>query len=192
MDDPAKRGTIRITNLATFVSSVFGANGVGFFELNDHFIDTFTPEDEPLHKEPGQLYLDLKTQIFASGVAQSPPQENPAGSVQGEHSTPVEPSTRDELLEYLFPQDVEDILHSRHPETPLTPIELDFCVEFTTRREYLMNASIESITEKHIWEDFLLSLSAHLSSEYSALIVCKTNQYLIPIQDHCAGIDVQY
>jgi hypothetical protein len=165
----AKRAIIRTTNMATFASSVFGANGVGFWELNDNFIDTFTPEDEPLQREPGRLYLDLKTQIYASAISQ-PIGESTRRGVQ-EFASPFGSSTKEELLEYLFPHDVDEFLLSRHPERPLTPSEEEFILLFNMRRDYLMDASSDIITEKHVWEDFLLSLSTHLNSDYGALIV---------------------
>jgi hypothetical protein len=33
-----------VQNLASFVSSIFGSQEIGFADLNDHFLDVFVPE----------------------------------------------------------------------------------------------------------------------------------------------------
>lgn len=126
IQEPAHRATIRTTNLATFVSSVFGGQDVGFYELNDHFIETFVPDGEELQKDPGMLFVNLKTQMYLSAVSQ---EEQEMG--------------RDEILDYLFPTDLDEILRARHPGTPLTSDELEYINEAKTRREYLQNAPID-------------------------------------------------
>jgi hypothetical protein len=115
------RETIRTTNLATFVASVFSGE-VGFYELHDHFIETFTPDGEPLNKEPGELYLSLKTQMFFSALLSEDADR-----------------TKDELLEDLFPEGIEDLLDERSLETHLSKTELDFVEKCRARREYLSN-----------------------------------------------------
>jgi protein TBF1 len=126
------RATIRTTNLATFVSSVFGGQDVGFYELNDHFVETFTPDGQPFKNEPGQLFLNLKTQMYLS-VASQEEQER----------------AKEDILEDLFPISIEDQLMGRHPDTPLSTSEVEFIECSKERREYLMSAphDVESIRE---------------------------------------------
>lgn len=122
--EPEHRGTIRTTNLATFVSSVVGGQDVGFYELNDHFIETFVADGAELQKEPGLLYLNLKTQMYLSAVSQEEQER-----------------TKDEVLDDLFPVSLADTLRARHPGSDLTQSEIEFVKEANARREYLQNDS---------------------------------------------------
>ncbi len=99
---------------------------MGFYELNDHFIETFTPDGEPLKKVPGELFLNLKTQMYLSAVSQEEQER-----------------TKEGLLEDLFPLNLEDSLTSRHLDTPLSKGELNFIESSKRRREYLMNQPID-------------------------------------------------
>jgi protein TBF1 len=58
-----ERKVIRKANLATFISSVFGSVDVGFFHLNEGFLNTFAPDSGRLLKDISKLLLDLKTQV---------------------------------------------------------------------------------------------------------------------------------
>jgi protein TBF1 len=116
------RATIRTTNLATFVSSVFGGQDVGFYELNDHFIETFVPEGGELQIDHGMLYLNLKTQMYLSAISQEEQER-----------------TREEILEDLFPDNISETLQARHLEIGLGPNEVDFVNEAKARRAYLQN-----------------------------------------------------
>ena len=95
---------------------------MGFYELNDHFIETFTPDGSPLEKDPGELYLNLKTQMYLSAVSQEEQERS-----------------KEDILEDLFPAGLDDLLASRHLELPLSQNELDFIEASRNRREYLMN-----------------------------------------------------
>jgi hypothetical protein len=118
--EPSHRATTRIANLATFLSSVFGGSDIGFYELNDHFLETFIPENESLAREPGELYLNLKTQMYLSAVSQDEQER-----------------TKEEILEDLFPSNFEDTLLARHPEITLSEYEIEFANQSNERREYL-------------------------------------------------------
>lgn len=61
-----ERTVIRKANLATFLSSVFGSVDVGFFHLNQGFLQTFAPDGGRLHKDISKLFLVLKTQVLTS------------------------------------------------------------------------------------------------------------------------------
>ena len=124
------QATIRTTNLATFVSSVFGGQDVGFYELNDHFVEIFSRPRQCLSKEAGQLFLNLKTQMYLSVTSQE------------EQEKVVE-----DILEELFPSTPETLLLGRNISIPFTGTELEFIEAARERRQYLMNASrqVESI-----------------------------------------------
>jgi protein TBF1 len=174
ISEPAHRATIRTTNLATFVSSVFGGQDVGFYELNDHFIQTFVPDGEGLPRESGMLYLNLKTQMYLSAISQEEQEQ-----------------TKEEILDDLFPPDMEERLLARHPGTTLTSDEMEFLKEAKDRRDYLQSEAgdvdsickkllflfcfmiltvLAALSEKYAWEDFLKSLSGHLKKAYEPLI----------------------
>lgn len=130
IQEPEHRATIRITNLATFVVSVFGGQDVGFYELNDHFIETFTPDGEPLKKVPGELFLNFKTQMYLSAVSQEEQER-----------------TKEDILEDLFSSSLEDVIAERHVDTPLSQSEIKFLESSKARQEYLMNqpSDVDSI-----------------------------------------------
>lgn len=115
------RATIRTTNLATFMSGVFGGQDVGFYELDDQFIDSFTPEGGEFKREPGQLYLNFKTQMYISALSQEEQEKS-----------------KEEVLDELFPHNLSDILSARHPSAGLLPGEIEFLDDARARREYLM------------------------------------------------------
>jgi protein TBF1 len=58
-----ERKVIRKVNLATFITSVFGSIDVGFFHLNEGFLNTMVPDGGRLLKDMARLFLDLKTQV---------------------------------------------------------------------------------------------------------------------------------
>jgi hypothetical protein len=129
IDDAAQRETIRITNLATFVSGVF-AGDVGFYDLNDHFVETFTSRSSPFSRDHGLLFLNLKTQVYLAALGQDD-----------------EDRSNEETLYEMFPGDLDTILAAQHPEFPLSKTENEFIEELNRRREFLKNESrdIDSI-----------------------------------------------
>ena len=161
LSDPAHIEIIRKANLATFVSSVFGSQDVGFYHLNAFFLDTFVGDGNRLLKSQAQLFLDLKTQAFIS--AQSYGQRH-----------------REELLEDLFPTDLEERLLKRK-DTPtaggpqLAPSEADFLQRAHNRRRALLEEASSDqcmafLTQKYVWEDFLRDVSAYVSRNFESLV----------------------
>lgn len=159
--DPAHINTIRKANLATFVSSVFGSYDVGFYHLNEYFLDTFVGDGNKLLKSQAQLFLDLKTQAFISAQG--------FGQVD-----------RERLLEELFPTDLEDRLMSRKSGSvfaprQLTPSETDFLQRARNRSKALAEEansddSMTFLTQKYVWEDFLRDISAYVSRNFESLV----------------------
>lgn len=156
---PEHRNLIRLTNLATFVSSVFGPQDVGFYELNDAFVDTFTREGEPIKKEPADLFLNLKTQTFLTAVSQEEQEK-----------------TKEEHLDDLFPIDYDQNLLARHPNIALAPSEVDFLEAMHDRREYLRTEAedveaISALSAKYTWEGYLRDLRRHLKNAYEQSLI---------------------
>lgn len=147
---------IRKANMATFVSSVFGSQDVGFYHLNENFVDTFVPDSGRLLKSQAQLYLDLKTQAYISAV---------------QHTD----RSREEIMEDLFPQDLEDRLMKRRPGAKkLAPSESEFVLRAENRRKALIDeasnhVAIRTLGERYVWDDFLRDVSAYVSKNFEAI-----------------------
>ncbi len=147
---------IRKANMATFVSSVFGSQDVGFYHLNENFIDTFVADAGRLLKNQAQLFLDLKTQAYISAVQNTD-------------------RSREEILEDLFPQNLEGHLLERRPGAKqLAPSEAEFVQRAGNRRKVLLEeasnpVAIKKLPEKYVWEDFLRDVSAYVSKNFEAI-----------------------
>lgn len=150
---PEQRATIRKVNLATFVSSVFGSQEVGFFHLNEHFLDTFVPDGGRMLKNQGSLYLDLKTQAYISAMS-------------------TNERTKEEILEDLFPSNMEQILLDRSPgRKQLTPSEADFVGRLNHRRQHLLHEPDDSaLSDKYVWQDFLKEVSWYVSKNHEQIV----------------------
>ena len=148
--------TIRKANMATFVSSVFGSQDVGFYHLNENFLNTFVADGGRLLKNQAQLLLDLKTQAYISAVT------------TGERS-------REAILDDLFPHDLGDRLLRRRPGAKqLAPSEAEFVQRAQNRRKALLEepdseAGITALPGKYIWEDFLRDISTYVSKNFEAI-----------------------
>ncbi|KAI9810654.1 MAG: TTAGGG repeat binding factor [Pycnora praestabilis] len=157
LHESSHHDTLRKANLATFVSSVYGSQNVGFYHLNEHFLETFVPDGGRLLKSQGGLYLELKTQSYISAMS------------NGERS-------RAEILEDLFPEDLEVRLLARRPGAKqLAPSEADFVKRARSRRDHLIaepdtEDAIESLPDKYVWEDFLRDVNGYVSKNFEAIV----------------------
>lgn len=148
--------TIRKANMATFVSSVFGSQDVGFYHLNENFLDTFVADGGRLLKNQAQLLLDLKTQAYISAAT------------TGERS-------REAILDDLFPHDLGDrLLRRRTGAKQLAPSEAEFVQRAQNRRKALLEepnteAAMAALPGKYIWEDFLRDISTYVSKNFEAI-----------------------
>ncbi|RAK99035.1 putative MYB DNA binding protein (Tbf1) [Aspergillus ibericus CBS 121593] len=147
---------IRKANLASFVSSIFGTQEIGFSELNDNFLDVFVPEGGRLLKVQGALFLELKTQAFIASMNNSE-------------------RTRTELLYDLFPDELEQHLLDRRPGTrQLAPSEADFVKRAGSRRDILLSDvnnedAMKALPDKYHWEDFLRDLSSYITKNFDTI-----------------------
>lgn len=187
------REIIRISNLATFVCNVFDRQEVGFLELNDHFIEIFTADGIPLSKEAGDLFLNLKTQIYLSAISQEEQER-----------------TREDMLEEYFPNNLEKILENRHPNKPLSQSEYNFTRLLISRRDFLANTpidldSIQALSENFSWEGFLNQVAVFLDKVTLLTPYLKRHglnvslpasygqniEYLQPVIDDDLGLQVE-
>ncbi|KAL5341620.1 telomere repeat binding factor-domain-containing protein [Aspergillus crustosus] len=147
---------IRKANLASFVSSIFGTQEIGFSELNDNFLDVFVPEGGRLLKQQGALFLELKTQAFIASMNNAE-------------------RTRTELLYLLFPDNLDQQLLDRRPGTrQLAPSETDFVNRAGSRRDILLSdinneEAMKALPDKYHWEDFLRDLSSYITKNFDTI-----------------------
>ena len=153
LESPEQRATIRKVNLATFVSSVFGSQEVGFFHLNECFLDTFIPEGGRLLKSQGALYLDLKTQAYISALS------------TGERD-------RIDILNDLFPDDMAHYLLMRRTGAKgLTPSEADFVQRAHQRKQHLLHLPEDTmLSDKYVWQDFLQDVSSYVAKHFDQIM----------------------
>ncbi|KAF4238517.1 hypothetical protein CNMCM6805_006365 [Aspergillus fumigatiaffinis] len=163
LTEPSQVDIIRKANLASFVSSIFGTQEIGFAELNEHFLDVFVPEGGRLLKVQGALFLELKTQAFIASMNNTE-------------------RTRTELLYDLFPDDLEQRLLDRRPGTrQLAPSEADFVKRAGSRRDILLNdinneEAMKALPDKYHWEDFLRDLSSYITKNFDAICHQQTKK----------------
>ena len=148
--------SIRKANMATFVSSVFGSQDVGFYHLNENFLDTFVADGNRLLKNQAQLFLELKTQAYISAVQNTD-------------------RSREEILEDLFPHDLEEILlKRRRGAKSLAPSETEFIQRARNRRKALLEeatdlVAVQKLPDKYVWEAFLRDVSTFVSKNFEAI-----------------------
>jgi hypothetical protein len=154
--DSSQVDVIRKANLASFVSSIFGSQEIGFAELNEHFLSVFMSDGGRLLKVQAALYLELKTQAFIAAMNNKS-------------------RTRTNLLYELFPDDMERRLLERRPGSKqLAPSETDFVNRLASRRDHLLHdinneEAMKSLPDKYQWEDFLRDLSSFISKNFDTL-----------------------
>lgn len=174
--------TLRKVNLATFLGATLGTIEVGFFYLNESFLDIFCPANNldpantlsnmsphnmslqsgvntiigdkigKLLKPQTVLYLDLKTQAYISAVE--------AGG-----------RSREDILEDILPHNLEDLLLERRKTKILTPTEFDFIDRCKSRKDILLNYPSEKVlSEEYDWLSFLKELFEYCAKNMGFLI----------------------
>jgi hypothetical protein len=148
--------TVRKANLATFMSSVFGSGEVGFYLLNEYFLEVFVGDRNRLLKQQAALFLDLKTQCFISALA--------AGQRE-----------RELLLDDLFPEHLKQLLLNRRYAETLATSEATFIDQAKRRREILHEESksekaISELSSKYLWDDFLRSIKNYVSRNFDDIV----------------------
>jgi protein TBF1 len=159
--EPPQVDTLRKANLATFVSSLFGAQEIGFSELDAHFLEMFVPEHGRLLKAPGSIFLELKTQAFIALTRA--PENNPEAT-----------------LFNLFPGNLESRILARRPGARgLAPSETDFIKRTLSRREILLaeirRGTLGGLPERYRWESFLKEVSMYISKNFEALTAASVS-----------------
>lgn len=174
--------TLRKVNLATFLAASLGTIELGFYYLNESFLDVFCPHNnlEPansmsnmnfsnmnlqsgvntvigekvgkLLKPQAVLYLDLKTQAYISAMEAAE-------------------RTSEEILEDILPSNLEEVLLKKRGTKQLTPTEIDFVNRCKLRKETLLNYPADAnLSEEYEWFTFLKDLFDYVSKNMGFLI----------------------
>ena len=162
LDTPSQQTTLRKANRATFISALLVSHEISLHELDDRFLDTFIPPGQRLLKWQGAIYLELKTQAYIFALLNSDPHI-------------------DTLLDDLFPTNIEDLIISRHTETPnLVASEHDFVERLGARKQYLLaewagNAA-QTLPAKYPWEEFVREFAASVYKNLDFLLNTPVRQ----------------
>lgn len=157
MFQPTQQEIIRKANIATFISSILGAHDVSFFHLNEFFMETFVPLGHRLLKWQGAIYLELKTQTYISALMNSD-------------------GSREEMLDELFPPDLDAQILTRHPDAPsLSPSEQDFIDRSRARKSYLLaepttDEAIHELPKKYQWTDFVREFASCITKNVDGIM----------------------
>ncbi|KAI5363343.1 Putative Homeobox-like domain superfamily, telomere repeat-binding factor, dimerization [Septoria linicola] len=157
MFQPTQQEIIRKANIATFISSILGAHDVSFFHLNEFFMETFVPLGHRLLKWQGAIYLELKTQTYISALM------NSDGSPE-------------EMLEELFPPDLDAQVLTRHPDAPsLSSSEQDFIDRSRARKSYLLaepasEDAMKELPKKYQWSDFVREFASCITKNVDGIM----------------------
>ena len=155
ISDATQIEVLRKANLATFVSTLFEPQEIGFSDLDGHFLEIFVPNNGRLLKAQAQILLELKTQAFIAGTR---PKE----------------SVKEDILYTLFPDNLETRILARRPGARgLAPSEQDFVKRALSRREFLLaeikTDNLDALPERYRWEDFLREMSSYISKNFDAI-----------------------
>ncbi|KAI9893792.1 MAG: TTAGGG repeat binding factor [Vezdaea aestivalis] len=158
--DSKQKNIIRKANLATFIASISGSQEVGFYHMNESFLDIFLHEDMALSEPLAKLFVDLKTHAYFSAMA-------------NEAQCP----SKEQILEDLFPRDLELQLLSRHSTGDgLSGVERELVSSTIARRAVLNQAPTishaSSVLENCSWESFLKGVHGFVKQEIAALGQC--------------------
>lgn len=171
--------TLRKVNLSTFLLATLGIIEVGFYYLNESFLNIFCPLDSidpetticqmntkiiqgnatietdkigKIFKHQAILYLELKTQAYISAIE--------AGD-----------KSREEILDDILPSNLKEILVEKRGTKILNQSEQEFIDRCKARRTLLLNHQDDStLSQEFEWFQFLKNLFEFISKNMAFLI----------------------
>lgn len=173
---------LRKVNLATFLGATLGTIEVGFFYLNESFLDIFCPANSlnpsnslsnmspsnsgvqsgfntavgdrcgRLFKPQASLYLNLKTQAYISAVE-------------------ADERSREEILNDILPDNLTEMLLAKRRVKTLSPSELEFIEQCKIRKDLLLSyPPTKDLSEEFEWISFLKELIEYAAKNMSFLV----------------------
>jgi hypothetical protein len=121
--DAEDRETIRLSNLATASTRIFGDGELPLAEIHDQFSGAFIPEDGEISETAANFLLGLKTQAFLEAMGQS--EDTRASS---------------ESLERYFPAHFGESIGLPSPMATSNETELKLAAAVKERRECLLKS----------------------------------------------------
>lgn len=191
-------GTLRKVNLSTFLLATLGLIDLGFFFLNEAFLDVFCP---PQNLEPSESLSFLRDRslldILQKEDKSVKAQRNQTKFLKAQAILYLELKTqayisaielgdrsKEDIIHDLFPDNMDEILLRRKDpyfessgiklernSALFTPAELDFLSRCDFRKQTLLNSEADSsLMEKYEWIKFLNDLLEYVSKNVGFLI----------------------
>lgn len=183
--------TIKKTNLATFICAVTSLIDINLIELNESFMDVFTSGylssdfnsgislissitgigmPGKLTRLLGDLFLELKTQAYIANCTTKNADND------GESDAPQDRDNGqyDEELEYLFPNNLQEILTESAELKVSVPAEKEFVQKCASRKLYLKDTkTLDELLEKYPFIDFVKGFLKFISRNIGFTIYGK-------------------
>lgn len=193
-------GTLRKVNLATFLLATLGLIDLGFFFLNEAFLDVFCP---PQNLDPSESLSLIKDESGYDKVTKLDvrnnryQRSNQTKFLKAQAILYLELKTqayisaielgdrsKEDIIHDLFPENMDEILLRRKDPfyepngskiernaTVFTPAELDFLKRCDYRKQTLLNTADDNVLmEKYEWIKFLNDLLEYVSKNIGFLI----------------------
>ena len=191
-------GTLRKVNLSTFLLATLGLIDLGFFFLNEAFLDVFCP---PQNLEPSESLSLLRDKSLLDVLRKEnrsvKAQRNQTKFLKAQAILYLELKTqayisaielgdrsKEDIIHDLFPDNMDEILLRRKDpfyeaagiklernSALFTPAELDFLSRCDFRKQTLLNSEADSsLMEKYEWIKFLNDLLEYVSKNVGFLI----------------------
>ena len=192
-------GTLRKVNLATFLLATLGLIDLGFYFLNEAFLDVFCPPQN-LDPEKSISYYGQNNSLehtLPSSVTRHRSAHNQTKFLKSQAILYLELKTqafisaielgdrkKDEIIQDLFPDNLDEILLKRkdpnfdsskrkvsRDSTFFTPAELDFLSRCESRKKNLLEIEDDSmLMQKYEWVKFLNDLLNYVAKNVGFLV----------------------
>ena len=189
--------TLRKVNLATFIAATLGTMEIGFFYLNEFFLDIFCPANDLDIKNSllDTNYLDTTVSSLATSIQSG--SGTTIGSKIGKLLKPqallyldlktqayisaIEAGERSraEILEDILPDNIDEILMKRRNISLLLPTEIDFVERCRSRKTFLLSHDEDPqqpLSENFKWFSFLKDLLDYVSRNMGYLVWGKSGK----------------
>lgn len=194
--------TLRKVNLTTFLLATLGTIEVGFFYLNEYFLDIFCPNNQ---LDPANSIVYMKDEYMECGS------QNLHGIIVGDkvgkllktqsvlflelktqaYISAIEAgeTCKEKILNELFPENLKDVLLMKRKTKTLSPTEIFFIEKCNQRKKILLDFDEnEKLNVKYDWFLFLKDLFEYVIKNVDFLIWGKKTKKIkdsnISVKNH--------